>query len=330
MMHGHHARFLRDLAVLWPQACTAGRPDEQPDKRQESVPRLGLAVSGGPDSMALLALAHGALPGRVAAATVDHGLRAQSGAEAEMVSAICAEIGVPHHTLKVCVPAGNVQGGARKMRYQALDQWAQEQGLSAIATAHHADDQAETLIMRLNRASGLAGLAAIRAHGRVPGGTVLLLRPLLGWRREELAAVIRDTGWPIADDPSNHDPRFDRVRIRAALQACTWLDVPALAHSVANLADAAAALEWAVEQEWQNHVVRHGDGAICYQPHAPRAIAIGVLKRAIGALGGTPRGGGVARLHDVLAGGGCGNLAGVMVRASSDGWILQAEPERKH
>ena len=136
------SRFSQDLAAL--------RPPQG---------GLGLAVSGGPDSLALLLLASEALPGQVEAATVDHGLRAESAAEAEAVAQICATLGVPHAILTVEVATGNVQAEARRARYAALGGWLAARDLAALATAHHADDQAETLLLRLNRAIGVAGLA---------------------------------------------------------------------------------------------------------------------------------------------------------------------------
>jgi len=190
-------RFASDLARL--------RPEDG---------RLGLAVSGGPDSLALLLLAHAAIPGRFAVATVNHGLRPEAADECAMVERVCTDRGIACAVLQVELAAGNLQAEAREARYAALAQWAGREGLAALATAHHADDQAETLVMRLNRASGLAGLAGVRARGIVPGAALPLLRPLLAWRRAELAAIVANAGLEPARDASNADEAYDRVRIR--------------------------------------------------------------------------------------------------------------------
>src|SRR3982751_3009212 len=139
--------------------------------------RIGIAVSGGPDSLALLLVAAAARPGRIEAATVDHGLRADSGLEAEMVGRVCRDIGVPHAILTIDWadnPETAIQERAREERYRALGEWVSKQGLDALSTAHHADDQAETLVMRLNRGSGVRGLACMRAVSRVPGSKIQL------------------------------------------------------------------------------------------------------------------------------------------------------------
>ncbi len=287
--------------------------------------QLGLAVSGGPDSLALLLLAHAAIKGRIEAATVDHGLRAESAAEAAMVASVCAGRGIPHQTLAVTVQAGNVQDAARTARYAALAGWAAQRGLGAVATAHHADDQAETLVMRLNRASGLDGLAGVRARGNVPGSPSLsLLRPVLGWRRSELGEVVVAAGLVPVQDPSNRDSRFDRVRVRASLAECDWLDVAALAQSASHLADAADVLDWATEREWAG-TVTIGPDAIRYRPQAPRAIGLRVLARAIALLGTGARGGDIARLHDRAG----GSLGGVVARFEAGEWVLRQEPPRR-
>lgn len=288
-----------------------------------------MAVSGGPDSMALLLLAAEALPSRVEAATVDHGLRPESAGEARMVAAVCKALGVPHAVLPVKVPAGNLQSEARAARYAALAGWLESQGLFALATAHHADDQAETLLMRLNRASGVAGLAGVRPRGVVPGSAIALVRPLLDWRRQELAAIVAAAGIEPVQDPSNESGRFDRVRLRKALADSDWIDIPALAASAANLADADAALAWAAAREWAEAVSWEGEETL-YRPGAPRAVALRVLARIVEQLGSGPaRGGAVARLHDALQSGKPATLADVAARATKHGWRFRKAPARR-
>jgi tRNA(Ile)-lysidine synthase len=291
---------------------------------------LGLAVSGGPDSLGLLLLAAAALPGRVAAATIDHGLRPENAAEAAMVAEVCKSLGVPHEIIAVEVPEGNIQAGARSARYAALADWMERRSIAALATAHHADDQAETLLMRLNRASGVAGLAGVRALGRVPGTQLLLLRPLLDWRRAELAEVVDAAGLVAAQDPSNSNPRYDRARMRAALAAADWLDIPAIAASAGHLADADAALDWATAREWQE-CVEQGTMGITYRPQAPRAIALRVLARIVSRLDGEePRGSAVARLFDTLVARQPASIGGLVARPTFEGWSFSRAPIRKN
>ncbi len=305
-------RFAADLAALW-----------------SGEGRLGLAVSGGPDSLALLLLAHAVLPGRIAAATVDHGLRAESAAEAALVGQICSELEVPHAALRVAVEPGNVQAQARAARYTALAGWMESEGLEALATAHHADDQAETLLARLNRGSGVAGLAGVRARGVVPGTRMPLLRPLLGWRRSDLAEVVERAGIAPVQDPSNTDDRFDRARIRKALAGADWLDAPALALSAANLADADAALEWAAHREWSECVAK-GPMGLSYRPKAPRAVALRVLARIVTELDGeAPRGSAVARLFDSLVARQPASIGNLVARVMPDGWSFTKAPVRR-
>jgi tRNA(Ile)-lysidine synthase len=311
------ARFADALAALWPETA------------QQHDWKVGLAVSGGGDSTALLLLAAAAFPGRVEAASVDHGLRAESADEVAAVARLCARLTVPHQALRVEVAAGNIQAEARHARYAALAGWIAARGLDALATAHHADDQVETLLLRLNRASGAAGLAGTRARGLVPGTAIPLLRPLLGWRREDLAAVVAAAGISAAEDPSNRDDRFDRARLRKALAGADWLDVPAIAESAAHLADADSALDWAARREWQECVEPGGLGLI-YRPQAPRAIALRVLTRIVSQLDGeAPRGGAVARLFDALLAGRTASISALVARPSHDGWSFTRAPNRR-
>ena len=306
------SRFAQDLGAL-----------------RGSSGKIGVAVSGGPDSVALLLLAAAALPDAVEAATVDHGLRAESASEAATVAHLCNEIGVPHAILRVTVAPGNVQSEARAARYAALGEWAAARGLEALLTAHHADDQAETLLLRLNRASGVAGLAGARARGQVPGTALPLLRPLLGWRKAELEALVAAAGVTAAQDPSNADDRFDRARLRKALAEVDWLDVAAMATSAGHLADADAALDWAARREWSECVSSEGLGTV-YRPQAPRAIALRVLARIVAQIDGEePRGGAVARLFDTLLSGQTGSIGNLVVRPGRDGWSFMKAPVRR-
>ncbi|MCZ4343187.1 tRNA lysidine(34) synthetase TilS [Sphingomonadaceae bacterium G21617-S1] len=249
--------------------------------RLTAAERIGLAVSGGPDSMALLHLAAAALPGRIEAATVDHGLRVEGAAEAALVARACAALGVPHATLHVEVARqASIQAAARRARYEALAGWARGRGLAVIATAHHADDQAETMLMRLGRGAGLPGLSGIR-ESRDLGG-VLLIRPLLDWRRADLSAIVQ--GVEVADDPSNADPRHDRTHARAFLaMAGNRLDPARLAATAAHLAEAEAALDWMAGEAIRSRVERVGDGRILADLEGlPREIARRILARLIG------------------------------------------------
>lgn len=294
--------------------------------------RFGLAVSGGPDSLALLLLAQQACPGRFAVATVDHGLRAESADEAEVVAGVCAERGIGHAILRPMIaPAGNLQANARAARYAALGDWARERRLWAIVTAHHRDDQAETLAMRLNRGAGVRGLAGMRAAATVPGHPdLLLLRPLLGWRRDELTAIVGEAGLTSADDPSNGDPRFVRAVVRAALAEASWLEPAALATSAAHLAEADAALDWAAAREW-DEAVRCAVRGFVYRPGAPRAVRLRVLERLLAELGheGSPRGSEIARFDARLSAGQTATLAGVRASAVDGVWRFASAPPRR-
>jgi len=297
--------------------------------------RLGIAVSGGSDSLALLALTAAARPGLIEAATVDHGLRPEASGEAAMVAGVCEALGVPHAILNVRwrdPPTTAIQERARRERYRLLGYWADERSLEAIVTAHHADDQAETLLMRLTRGAGVRGLAGMRPHSIAPGSGVRLLRPLLGWRRAELEQVCAGAGLTPAADPSNEDPRFERVRMRAAIAAAEWLDAGAMARSASHLADADLALDWAMRREWQQ-AVHEKRGLIAYRPgDAPAEIHRRIVARALRKLAtegdAEPRGGELDHLLEMLAEGGSATLRGVLCRGGSE-WRFTPAPERR-
>jgi len=297
--------------------------------------RIGVAVSGGPDSLALLLLAAAARPGLVEGATVDHGLRPEARKEAEMVASLCERLGVPHSILAVewkKKPESAIQERARNARYALLRSWAGEKNLAAILAGHHADDQAETLIMRLVRGAGVKGLAGMRRISKAPGGELALLRPLLGWRRAELEQLCADAGITAIEDPSNADEQFERVRIRRALADAEWFDSGAVALSATNLAQADAALHWATTQEWKRGV-SNGGGQLHYRPgDAPREIRRRIVRRAVLRLategkGADLRGRELDKLLAVLSSGRKATLRGVLC-SGGEHWRFAPAPAR--
>jgi tRNA(Ile)-lysidine synthase len=216
----------------------------------KAAPAVVLAVSGGPDSVALMwlaarwrrALARGP---RLIAVTVDHGLRAASAAEADHVKRLARSLDVAHHTLRWRgpKPKTGLPAAARAERYRLLAKAAQDHGASHILTAHTRDDQAETLLMRLLRGSGIAGLAAMARQS--PRHGVVLARPLLQVSKAQLIATLKRARIAFADDPTNRDPHFTRPRLRALMPALAAEggDARNLARLAARLARANAAVE---------------------------------------------------------------------------------------
>lgn len=240
---------------LCPEASPVGAAEAEAlfaDLADEA--RLLCAVSGGPDSMALLCLlsAWAQREGRPAllAATVDHGLRPEAGAEAAMVAAFCGRLGVPHVILHWdgAKPAAGLQEAARRARYDLLAGEAQRRDGALIVTAHTLDDQAETLLMRLAHGSGPAGLAGMRPRGRL--GAAQIARPLLALSKARLVATAEAHRAPFVRDPSNTDLRFERVRWRqlAPVLGEYGIDAPRLGLLAARLARQEAALVEAAAQ----------------------------------------------------------------------------------
>jgi len=311
------ARFREALERLWPEGG-----------------KLGLAVSGGPDSMAMLLLADAAIPGKFEVATVDHGLRPEAADECAMVEQACAERDVPCAVAQVEVGRGNVQEQARVARYEALQAWGEDRGLTAIATAHHADDQAETLLMRLNRGSGLSGLSGVRPVTTI--GTMRLIRPLLRFRRAELAALVEKSGVSVAHDPSNEDETFSRVRIRKVLAEADWLDPLAVARSAELLAEAEHFISDALNRCWNANVMESDDGYRYHPTNSPYEngeIVMHILQQ----MGNyTPRSD-VARMVERLWRGENASLGGALAspgverNGGVDGrvWVFRREPQRR-
>ncbi len=224
---------------------------EQAARFTEALRRLGagegrilLAVSGGPDSLAMLLLAHQAVPERILAVTVDHGLRPEATAEADYVATLCAKRQIQHRILRPGQPiTGNLQSAARAARYALLAQAADESSCALIATAHHADDQLETLLMRMARGSGVDGMSGIRPrNGRI-------IRPVLEFCKSELEEICQAAGIEPVRDPSNDDAEFDRVAIRQWLASAPHpFDAQRTNRTAAALHDAGTALLWMTEQ----------------------------------------------------------------------------------
>lgn len=302
------ARFRDDVASLMP----AGG-------------RLGLAVSGGPDSLALLLLAHAAqLP--IAVATVDHRLRPDARAEADHVARLCADRGIAHEILTLeGTPKGNVSAWARTQRYAALADWQARLHLTAIATAHHADDQLETLVMRLNRGAGLSGLAGIRARQ----GDII--RPLLTWRKAELEALVAMAGVTAMTDPSNQDPRFDRARIRLALRDVDWLNAQAASQSAHALQSADEALTWVCADLLKDRLYASDNGTFIFEslglPFDLQRRMLGQCLRAINPHA-APREDEILRLIPRLAAGETATLAGVKCVGGARWTFSAATPPR--
>jgi tRNA(Ile)-lysidine synthase len=292
---------------------------------------VGVAVSGGPDSLALLLLAAAARPGRIEAATVDHGLRPESAGEAAMVADICRQLGLPHRTLLADwpePPAANVQAAARAMRYRLLNEWAIDRHLDVVATAHHADDQAETLLMRLLRGAGASGLGGTRAR-RALSEQVVLVRPLLGWRKVELAALVTTAGLEAVDDPSNRDPKHDRSRIRQFLAEADWADPARLAASASALRDADEALDWALAPLINSRIKRDGEALLIEPFELPRELKRRLLLAAFAELGAQPpRGPDLMRAMDAMEAGETTTLSGLKL-TGGERWRLAIAPLRR-
>ena len=249
-----------------------------------------LAVSGGPDSMALMALcarwadAHGGAP-RFSVASVDHGFRPEARSEAEFVCREAAQLGLDARILtrSGAVPQTGLQEAAREARYDLLYAHARAIGAQALVTAHHADDQAETVLMRLCHGSGPGGLAGMRTD--TPRGAVVLLRPFLNVPRARITATLAGLGRASIADPSNSDRRFERVRLRqlAETLADLGLSRDRLLLLGQRAARADAALDRAAEMAWARHRMP-GEQALSFSPGLfgeAQEILLRVLAKAL-------------------------------------------------
>jgi tRNA(Ile)-lysidine synthase len=319
-----------------------------------AAPAIVLAVSGGPDSMALLLLAARWRAGRkrgpkLLAVTIDHALRPESAREANEVKRVARRLGVVHRTLRWTgkKPATGLQEKARQARYRLLAGAAARDGASHLLTAHTLDDQAETVLMRLLRGSGMAGLGGMARVSPVPAceeKKLLLLRPLLDLPKARLIATLKAAGIPFAEDPSNDDPRFTRVRMRTLLPALAGegLDAQRLALLARRMRRAEAALETAADAAaevlsctpWSNGAAISLDAAGFKR--LPPEIALRLLARAVtsqGNEGPVELAKSEALLAALLAGPASGRfrrtLAGAVVTLAADRLLVERAPPRR-
>ncbi|MFZ0098856.1 MAG: tRNA lysidine(34) synthetase TilS [Gemmobacter sp.] len=298
---------------------------------------IGVAVSGGGDSMALLHLVWQLAPqagARVQAVTVDHGLRPESAEEAHMVARFCEGLGISHAVLRWRGPAptGNLMDQARQARRELIADWAQTRGIGHVFLGHTADDQAETFLMTLARRSGIDGLAGLRPDWVEDG--IHWHRPLLGQGREALRDHLRGAGVPWVDDPSNDNDRFSRVRARKALRCLAPLGLVAddIAAAASHLAMARQVIVGAVH-DWATRHVTQAAGALVFSSDAlaeapaelRRRLLISVL-RWIGGASYPPREADLARLIAGLLSGRDATLGGVRFRHARGQIAASREP----
>ncbi|NNE88338.1 MAG: tRNA lysidine(34) synthetase TilS [Silicimonas sp.] len=247
--------------------------------------RLGVAVSGGSDSMALLDLMiwHGGQAGfEVHAVTVDHGLRPEAKQEALLVAEYCAGRGVSHEVLTwEWDGKGNLQAQAREARYSLMADWAVRRGIDYVALGHTRDDQAETVVMRLTRMSGVDGLAGM--PGAFERYDVTWVRPLLRHQRDDIRQYLTYQNVSWCDDPSNEDEAFERVRVRraAAVLAEVGITQDTLVGIADNMQSAKWALQFYTEREVEDGLVEEdrGDLIIPEAPKEERLIPGEILRR---------------------------------------------------
>lgn len=337
--------------------------DDEPISRGEAgvlfadwkaAPAIVLAVSGGPDSLALMWLAarwrRSLKRGpKLSVVTIDHGLRPAAAQEARAVKLLAGSLDLPHRTLRWRgdKPTSGIQAAARAARYRLLAQAARRFGASHVMTAHTRDDQAETVLMRLSRGSGVAGLAAMARETERDG--MMLARPLLEIPKARLIATLAKARIGFASDPSNVDPRFARPRLRELmpLLAAEGCDARALTRLAARAARADAALERMTDGAEQflrsldHGSARPGVDAAAFL-NLPAEIRIRLLLRTLTQQGyeGPPELGKVetlaASLQQAMARGVTAGkvrlkqtLAGAVVTLTSDRLVIAPAPPRR-
>lgn len=257
---------------------------------------LAVACSGGPDSMALTALLKDWCADaqcRLTALIVDHGLRAESAGEAAQVQSWLRtrDVDAVILTRSGDAPQANIQAAARQARYRLLLGWCLENGVHHLALAHHREDQAETVLSRLARGSGVEGLSAMRPRSMLAdpetGLSVAVLRPALGLQRAGLRSLLTAKGWPSVHDPSNDSDAFQRVRLRRLMPALAGegLDAERLARTAEIMARASEVLDAAAAEAFDRLVrVDRRTGHAVFDPAAFSAFPIDTRLRLLARL----------------------------------------------
>ncbi len=307
----------------------------------EAAPHIAVACSGGPDSMVLAHLGRQwaqSRGGNVTALVVDHGMRPGSVQEAETVRGwlAAAQIDAVVLTRPGPPPAADRQASARRARYALMGQWCRRAGVLHLLLGHHREDQAETLLLRLARGSGVDGLAAMAPVHET--ADLRLLRPLLDVPRERLRAFLKRESCPYVRDPSNDDPAFARVRMRAALPALAaeGLTPARLAATARRMARARTTLESAATEALARAAEIYPEGFAVVAPGMlcglPEEVALRALSRLLACVGGAaygPRLERLERLHRWLVDGasaGTGRtLAGCRIQRRSSGILICRE-----
>ena len=283
---------------------------------------------------------------KLVAVTVDHGLRAEARREAAAVKRLARSLGLEHRTLRWTgrKPSAGLQQAARNARYRLLADAARGAGAQHVLTAHTLDDQAETVLIRLTRGSGIGGLAAMARVSPMPGseGAISLVRPLLELRKARLIATLAKAGIAHADDPSNRDPRFTRARLRAAMPVLEreGLNAERLALLARRMRRAEAALENAVDEAVAGLAPAPWAGTIALPAaqlaQLPDEVALRLLGRAVACVGdeGPVELGKLEALYAALAAS-AGTvrfrrtLAGAAVTRSGDRLTVERAPARR-
>lgn len=299
---------------------------------------LGVAVSGGGDSVAMLHLLHQWAGRPLSVVTVDHGLREESAAEATAVATLAESLGLPHAVLewRDWNGRGNLQDAARMARRELIADWAARSGVEAVALGHTADDQAETFLMRLARGSGVDGLASMSPMHAEAG--VTWVRPMLHVRREALRTYLANIGAAYVNDPSNEDESYDRVKVRRALGTlgALGIDVPNITKTTQRLRSAkqvlfTAARDLSLASSTLSELGELRIDTVSLLSGQP-AIRLRILSEALRFVSGSyyaPRAYAVeAIIGDLETGFSATTLHGCVLRREEDTLVVRREPGR--